>query len=83
MSKLKTEKRCQTSRRNIGMFDSDVNVLSCCKLAEHMDHWFRNSTEVKRAMCNVSWPEAKCCPSAAMLANVTRLLAVFGWWFAS
>jgi len=49
MSKLKTEKRCRTSRRNIGMCDSDVNVLFCCKFAEHVDPWFRNSTEVRRA----------------------------------
>jgi len=38
---------------------SDVNVLSCCKLAEHVDPWLRNSTELRRAMCNVGWPEAK------------------------
>ena len=27
-------------------------------------------------MCYVGWPEAKCRPSVAMLARVTRVLAV-------
>jgi hypothetical protein len=75
MSNLKTEKRCQTSRRNIGTCDSDVNVLSCCKFAEHVHPRFRNSAELRRVMFIVGWPEAVLCrTSVAMLARVTRLL---------
>ena len=76
MSKLKTEKQCLTSRRNIGTCDSDVNVLSCCKLAEQVDPRFRNGAELRCAMCIVGWPEAMLCrTSVAMLARMTRLLA--------
>jgi len=60
VSNLKTEKHCLISRRNIGTCDSDVNVLSCSKLAEHVDPWFRKSAELRRAMCDVGWPEAVC-----------------------
>jgi hypothetical protein len=77
MSNLKTEKHCLTSRCNIGTCDSDVNVSSCCKLAEHVDPWFLNSAKMRRALCNIGWPEAVMCrPSLVMLARVTRLRAV-------
>jgi len=73
MSNLKIEKHCLISQRNTGTCDFDVTVLSCCKLAEQVDPWFRNSAELRRAMCNVGWPEAVMCrPSVAMLASVTR-----------
>ena len=76
MSNLKIEKHCLISWHNVGMRDSNVNVLSCCKLAERVDPWFRKSAELRRAMCNVGWPEAvMCCPSVAMLVSVTLLLA--------
>jgi len=77
MSNLNTEKHCLTSRRNNSTCDSGVTVLSCCKFAEHVDSWFRNSAELRRALCTVGCPEAVLCVhSVAMLARVTRLLAV-------
>jgi hypothetical protein len=52
-------------------------MLPYC-LAEQVDPWFRNSAELRRAMCNVGWLEAVMCrPAVAMLASVTRLLATF------
>jgi hypothetical protein len=79
MSNLKIEKHCLTSRRNIGTCDSDVNGLSRCKLVEPVDPWFRNSAELRRAMCNVGGAEAAMCrPAVAMLARVTRLLGACG-----
>jgi hypothetical protein len=76
MSNLKIEKHCLKSWHKVGMCDFNVNVFSCCKLAERVDPWFRNSAELRHAMCNVGWPEAvMCCPSVAMLVSVTLLLS--------
>jgi hypothetical protein len=40
-----------------------------------VDPWFRNSAEMRRAMCNVGWPEAV---TVAMLVSVTLIWAACG-----